>query len=181
MSRSAAPPTRIAADSTSLICQDTDLRGDITIGPGVVVHPKVTILALGGPIVIGAECIVEELVVIVNRGKNTMKIGQGNHFMVASQIESPSIGHFNTFQPRCKASSGVIVTDHCTLSAGTILLPLLLPTTSPEPSLIPEILPPYSVIFGSASDRRIWDGSGESAEQALRGKHVEYLREVIPK
>ncbi|WWD15827.1 hypothetical protein CI109_100251 [Kwoniella shandongensis] len=176
MSRSAAPPTRITAHSTSLICQDVDLRGDITIGPGVVVHPKASILALGGPIVIGAECVIEETVIIVNRGTEIMKIGDGNHFMVGSRIESPSIGDHNTFQPRCKASSGVIITDNCTLGAGTILLPL--PTLPPNTT---ETLPPYTVIFGADSDRRIWDGSGEVAEKALRGKHIEYLREVIPK
>lgn len=30
-------------------------------------------------------------------------------------VESPSIGDFNTFQPRSKASAGVIITDNCTL------------------------------------------------------------------
>lgn len=48
------------------MCQDVDLKGDITIGAGTVVHPKATILALG-PIVIGQNCIIEESVIIVNR------------------------------------------------------------------------------------------------------------------
>jgi dynactin-6 len=59
--------TKITAHSTALIAQDSDLRGDITLGPGCIVHPKAAILALGGPIVIGADCVVEETAVIVNR------------------------------------------------------------------------------------------------------------------
>lgn len=49
------------------MCQDVELKGDITIGSGTVIHPKATIFAIAGPIVIGANCIVEESSVIVNR------------------------------------------------------------------------------------------------------------------
>ena len=66
-SSSAQPATNIAAHSKALVCQDADLRGDITIGEGSVIHPKCSILAMGGPIVIGKECLVEETAVIVNR------------------------------------------------------------------------------------------------------------------
>lgn len=59
------------------------MRGDITIGSGelsdntgirvvsqllgTVIHPKVTIFAMSGPIVIGTNCILEEGTVILNR------------------------------------------------------------------------------------------------------------------
>ena len=60
------------------------MRGDITIGSGrtdtafvyracrnhptgTVVHPKAAIFALGGPIIIGMNCILEEGTIIVNR------------------------------------------------------------------------------------------------------------------
>lgn len=69
------------------MCLDVDLKGDVTIGSGArlplsllilqsnqwfawkgtVVHPKATIFAMAGPIVIGAGCIIEESVIIVNR------------------------------------------------------------------------------------------------------------------
>lgn len=65
------------------MCQDVELKGDITIGAGVyhlrrtsilsdtilgtIVHPKATIFAIAGPIVIGAGCIIEEGAIIVNR------------------------------------------------------------------------------------------------------------------
>jgi len=70
-----------------VVCQDVELKGDITIGSGIVVenaqlglhsslmlvstgtivHPKATIFAIAGPIVIGANCIIEEAAIIVNR------------------------------------------------------------------------------------------------------------------
>jgi dynactin 6 len=72
-----------------VVCQDVELKGDITIGAGIapleyifcgmclmiyddisagtVVHPKATIFAIAGPIVIGQGCIIEEGAIIVNR------------------------------------------------------------------------------------------------------------------
>ena len=65
-----------------------------------------------------------------------MRIGDDNHFMISCResscppfstptiltcgvvmlgVESPLIGDHNTFQPRSNASSGVIITHHCTL------------------------------------------------------------------
>jgi hypothetical protein len=41
---------------------------------GTVVHPKAKIISIGGPIVIGSNCIVEEGVVITNRYINLNSI-----------------------------------------------------------------------------------------------------------
>ncbi|WRT67020.1 uncharacterized protein IL334_003986 [Kwoniella shivajii] len=179
MSRAAAPPTKITSHSSCMISQDTDIRGDIAFDEGTIVHPKSSILALGGAISFGKNCIIEEGVIIVNRGKDTMKIGDSNHFMVGCRIESPSIGEWNTFQPRSTCSSGVIISDNCTLSAGTTLLHSLSSSASTSESM--ETLPPCTVIYGSNSDRRVWDGTGQKAGRNLREKHLEYLREIIPK
>ncbi|WWD01523.1 hypothetical protein V866_008468 [Kwoniella sp. B9012] len=176
MSRTAAPPSKITAHSRSIICQDTDLRGDITISEGCVVHPKATILALGGAIVIGKNCVIEEGTIIVNRNKEIMSIGDNNHFMVGCRIEAISVGNWNTFQPRSTVSSNIIIADHCTFSAGTTLLPA---PTLQEGEI--ETIPPYTVIYGENSERRKWDGTGQLTEQNLREKHIEYLREIVPK
>ena len=71
--------------SKAIVCQDVELKGDITIGsgipnfqvdsllvlrrcvPGTIVHPKATIFAIAGPIIIGMGCIIEEGAIIVNR------------------------------------------------------------------------------------------------------------------
>jgi dynactin-6 len=44
-----------------------------------------------------------------------------------------------------------------------------------------ESLPDYTVVFGSENRRRIWTGEGEMQAAALHTKHLEYLREAIPK
>jgi carbonic anhydrase/acetyltransferase-like protein (isoleucine patch superfamily) len=58
---------KLTAHPTALISQDTVLQGDITIGPGCVIHPRASILAINGPIEIGDNCIIEELAMLVNR------------------------------------------------------------------------------------------------------------------
>ncbi|KAE8538105.1 hypothetical protein D1P53_006172 [Cryptococcus gattii VGV] len=165
----------LTAHSTSLICADTDLRGPIAIGPNVIIHPRATIYAAAGPILLGERCIVEEGC-IIEEGHNEDRREQPLYGWLSAGIESPSIGDNNTFQPRSTASAGVIVTDNCIISAGTILLPS--PTHTDER---PETLPPYTVIYGAESSRQTWDGSGQVAEMALRSKHAEFLREIIPK
>lgn len=74
------------------------------------------------------------------RKKDTMKIGENNHFMVGCRtfypfdliyldnnligragIESPSIGNNNIFQPKSTASGGVIVTDNCIISPSCVV------------------------------------------------------------
>ncbi|OJT01829.1 Dynactin subunit 6 [Trametes pubescens] len=63
------PPIRdkFTIHSKAVVCQDVELKGDITIGAGTIVHPKATIFAIAGPIVIGSGCIIEEGAIIVNR------------------------------------------------------------------------------------------------------------------
>ncbi|EIW69615.1 hypothetical protein TREMEDRAFT_30451, partial [Tremella mesenterica DSM 1558] len=158
---------QITVHSTAIICADTDLRGEVTIGAGTVIHPKASIYGLGGGVVIGEDCIVEEGVVIVNRGPEIMRIGRENHFMVQCHIQAQEIGDFNTFQPRSKVSSGVIITNRCVLGSSTITL---------------ESLPsPYTIVYGPESLIRKWDGTAQITEDNLRMKHLEYLRDILPK
>lgn len=58
---------RFTLSSGVTICDNADLRGDITIGSACVFHPKCTVIAMNGPIIFGEGCIVEENVIIVNR------------------------------------------------------------------------------------------------------------------
>ena len=56
---------RISPDA--LVCHTATLDGDITIGARTVVHPKATIIAKDGPIVIGEGNLIEEQTIIVNK------------------------------------------------------------------------------------------------------------------
>jgi len=86
------------------VCQDVELKGDITIGAGAcdglarrlqvanvaskgtIVHPKATIFAIAGPIVIGSGCIIEEGAIVVNRRKEVMRIGDDNLFEICCRM-----------------------------------------------------------------------------------------------
>lgn len=49
------------------MCEEAVLKGDITIGPRTVIHPRASIIAEAGPIIIGEGNIIEEMATIVNR------------------------------------------------------------------------------------------------------------------
>lgn len=51
----------------ALVCEESKLRGDITIGSGTIVHPSATIIAEAGPIIIGERCLIEEQAKIIHR------------------------------------------------------------------------------------------------------------------
>lgn len=80
----ATAPSKLVVGARCTIAQDTDIRGTVHIGDGTIVHPKASIQAVGdgAKIVIGSECIIEELAQIVYRGTGTMTIGDRNLFQV---------------------------------------------------------------------------------------------------
>jgi dynactin-6 len=43
------------------------------------------------------------------------------------------------------------------------------------------MLEDYTVVYGTSAERRKWSGRGRMQEADLRRKHVEYLREMLPK
>ena len=51
MSRDSKGSVKISAGA--VVCNESELRGDITIGARTVIHPKAKILAESGPIIIG--------------------------------------------------------------------------------------------------------------------------------
>ncbi|KDQ14870.1 hypothetical protein BOTBODRAFT_174388 [Botryobasidium botryosum FD-172 SS1] len=156
--------------SKAVVCQDVELKGDITIGSGTIVHPKATIFAIAGPIVIGTGCIIEEAVIIVNRKKEVMRIGDENLFEIGSRVECPSIGDFNTIGTRARVHHTLRMTSYCVIGAGCLVVP------AEE-----ESLEEYTVIYGPSAERRIWSGRGKIQELDLRRKHAEYLRDMLPK
>ncbi|GAA6010703.1 hypothetical protein JCM11491_002904 [Sporobolomyces phaffii] len=186
-----------------VVVADCDLRGDITIGQGSVLQPRCTILALSGPIVLGDNNILEENVVIVNRLKQPLVIGNSNLFQVGARIESPKIGDHNNFGIRSRISPHVQVESHCTVGSGCVVLPSPFPSPAPPPSVQPdsamppssepepdsapdseplETLPSHTHVFSSENRRRVNDsGEGVVQTRALFVKHIEYLRESLPR
>ncbi|CBQ73727.1 related to Dynactin 6 [Sporisorium reilianum SRZ2] len=198
-----------------VIAQDADLRGEISVGSGTVIHPKATILALQGPISIGSNCIIEETAVIVNRRSAPIRIGDNNLFEVGCRIEAASIGSYNVFEVRSKVASNVAIGSYSVVGAGCTVLPKPISDdqlagifdededgnqreseavegedaaaesgpiskTAREEQVF-EQLPDQTVVYGADSRRRLWSGEGAQQQAALHAKHLEYLRDAIPR
>ena len=60
MSRDTKGSVKISTGA--VVCNESELRGDITIGARTVIHPKAKIIAESGPIIIGnhRDCGVQE-------------------------------------------------------------------------------------------------------------------------
>ncbi|CAH0550052.1 unnamed protein product [Brassicogethes aeneus] len=111
----------------ALVCDESKLRGDITIGAGTIIHPCVNINAEAGPIIIGDSCLIEEQVSITHRlpfdqqeKENTpvMIIGSHNVFEVDCTVEAAKIGNSNVFEAKCYVGPRVTVSNGCTIGAG---------------------------------------------------------------
>ena len=61
---SSSKATLLSAQVIPSLCESTQLNDYST---GTIVHPKATIFAISGPIVIGTNCIIEEAAIIVNK------------------------------------------------------------------------------------------------------------------
>lgn len=178
-----------------VIAADADLRGEISVGSGTVIHPKATILALSGPISIGSNCIIEETAVIVNRRSTPLKIGDNNLFEVGCRIEAAAVGSYNVFEVRSKVAHHVSMGSYSIVGAGCTVLPKPAGEGELEGLFdeedgkegeeggreVFEALPDRTVVYGSESKRRLWSGEGAQQQAALHAKHLEYLRDAIPR
>ncbi|XP_065222941.1 dynactin subunit 6 [Planococcus citri] len=133
----------------AVVCKETKIRGDVTIGSMTIVHPCATIIAESGPIVIGDGNIIEEQVLIINNAKNssgddppTLVIGNNNVFEVGCKVESASVGDNNVLE--CKSYIGPMVNlgVGCVIGAGCRLT-------------IPEQVPDYTLVYGEKCTRKM--------------------------
>lgn len=107
-------------------CDDSVFSGDITVSSGCIIHPRVNIIAKSGPIIIGENCLIEEYTTIIHdtgeenpTGKPpVLVIGANNVFEVGCHVEALKIGEKNVFECKSYVSSGVKVTNNCTIGAG---------------------------------------------------------------
>ncbi|XP_058838826.1 dynactin subunit 6 [Topomyia yanbarensis] len=160
----------------SMVCEDTNLRGEITISSGCVIHPSTTIIAESGPIVIGENCIIEEYASIIHRIpkghssygdvlEGTVKplvIGQDNIFEVGCTVEALKIGERNVFECKSYVSADVVVTNGCVIGAGCRLVG-------------EQVLPEKTIIYGKQCQQR------EALEkQRSQMVQIDYLRKILP-
>lgn len=156
--------------SKAVVCQDVELKGDITIGAGTVVHPKASIFAIAGPIFIGSNNIIEEAAVIVNRRREPMRIGDDNLIEIGARVECPSIGDRNTISTKARVHYTVRLGSFCVVGPRCLVVPVE-----------DEVVENFTVFWGPDAERRTWSGRGRVQEADLRKKHGEYLRDMLPK
>uniref|UniRef100_A0A1A9V9J3 Dynactin subunit 6 n=1 Tax=Glossina austeni TaxID=7395 RepID=A0A1A9V9J3_GLOAU len=162
----------------SIVCEDSILRGDITILPGCIVHPSASIIAEAGPIVFGENCIVEEYAKIVypfteeqmkiKESGGTMEalppliIGINNVFEVGCTVEASRIGDKNVFECKSYVGPEVSISNGCVIGAGVTLR-------------CKQQLPENTVIYGRGYLQR--EAIDRHVSQTLQ---IDFLRKVLP-
>ncbi|RHZ68392.1 hypothetical protein Glove_295g28 [Diversispora epigaea] len=151
----------------AVVCQDTELKGEIHIGPGTVLHPQCKINAECGPIYIGNNNIIEENVTIINKYPGKLIIGDENVFEVGCFVEGSKIGSRNIIEAKARILGSTSLGDNCVIGAVC--------STNKD-----DEIPDDTVIYGDHHNRRTQTATS-SHQSSLHTRHLDYLREVLPK
>ncbi|KAJ1950604.1 hypothetical protein IWQ62_006540 [Dispira parvispora] len=158
---------QIAIATGAIVCADTIIHGQVTIGTGTVVHPQCRILAEKGPIVIGQNNILAECVTIINTSEEPLVIHNYNTFEVGSTCAGRSVGNHNVVEARGRILSGTVVGNHCVVG------PMCATAEN-------DTLEDHTVVFGETMNRRT-QTSNPKAQFALYAKHLKYLQDLLPR
>ncbi|KAG2180236.1 hypothetical protein INT43_004025 [Umbelopsis isabellina] len=134
---------------------------------GTILHPRCKVVAESGPIVIGANNIIEENAIIFNKNTTPLIIGNNNVFEVGCYVEGLGIGDKNTIEARARLIGTTVVGNNCVIGSAC--------TTD-----LHEKMDDNTVIYGSDCLRRKQQEQ-TSAQASLHLRHLEYLREMLPK
>ncbi|GES78129.1 trimeric LpxA-like protein [Rhizophagus clarus] len=159
-------PKDINIGKNAVVCKDIEVKGEVHIGAGTILHPQCKILAVGGPIIFGQNNIVEENVTIINKSQTTLTIGNENVFEVGCYVEGTKIGNRNIVEAKARVLGSTSLGDNCVIGAVC--------STKKD-----EVIPDNTVIFGDHHNRRTQTASAN--QSSLHTRHLEYLREVLPK
>jgi dynactin-6 len=141
--------------------QTSKTEGAITFGTGNILCTKVTIKnTLTGSITIGNDNIFHEMVTIINNTPNEMVIGNNNQFNSKCLIENSNIGDFNEIgiNSKCKDSS---IGSNCNIVMNSYL--------------------DHDVLRDRSSFLNGKNTTVETSGTSIHSKHLEYLRETLPK
>jgi len=110
----------------AIVCNECELKGDITIGTKTVIHPKAKIIAESGPIIIGENNLIEEQCEILNidpspsnnQNESVMIIGNNNIFEVGSEVNCLKIGDNNIVEAKSYLGRQANLSNGCIIGAG---------------------------------------------------------------
>ncbi|XP_066576497.1 dynactin subunit 6 [Amia ocellicauda] len=163
---------KIAAGA--VVCVESEIRGDVTIGPRTVVHPKARILADAGPIIIGEGNLIEEQALIRNAfpenmtpdsegvEPKTMTIGTNNVFEVGCKSQALKIGDNNVIESKAEVGRNVILTSGCIIGACCQVNTC-------------ELIPENTVIYGSGCMRRV-----QTERPQPQTLQLDFLMKILP-
>uniref|UniRef100_A0A8C6WUC4 Dynactin subunit 6 n=1 Tax=Neogobius melanostomus TaxID=47308 RepID=A0A8C6WUC4_9GOBI len=162
---------KIAAGA--VVCVESEIRGDVTIGPRTVVHPKARIIAEAGPIVIGEGNLIEEQALIINSypenitpdsevEPKTMTIGVNNVFEVGCTSQALKIGDNNVIESKAEVGRNVILTSGCIIGAFCRVNTC-------------EVIPENTVIYGSGCMRRV-----QTERPQPQTLQLDFLMKILP-
>lgn len=163
---------KIAAGA--VVCVESEIRGDVTIGARTVVHPKARIIAEAGPIVIGEGNLIEEQALIINSypenimpdSENTepkcMTIGINNVFEVGCVSQALKIGDNNVIESKADVGRNVILTSGCIVGSCCQVNTC-------------EVIPENTVIYGSACMRRV-----QTERPQPQTLQLDFLMKILP-
>ncbi|KAI9007556.1 hypothetical protein CLU79DRAFT_711931, partial [Phycomyces nitens] len=151
---------RITAGPKSIVCMETNLRGEISIG--TILHPQCRVIAENGPIYIGRNNIIEENAVIFNKQDWYHEL-----MILCTDVEGSRIGNSNVIEARGKVLGSTTMGNYCVISAAC----------STEAN---ETIPDLTVIYGAKSNRRT-QTEVLPAQATVHARHLDYLRETLPK
>lgn len=155
----------------AVVCVESKLRGTITVGSMTVIHPKATIIAEAGPVIIGENNIIEEQASIIHRIPDgepvpdqpvPLVIGANNVFEVGCTIFAQGVGDHNVLEVKCHVGPNITLGNGCIIGAGCRLT-------------VPEKIPDNTVVFGSDCMRMI--ASDKPPAQTLQ---IDFLSKVLP-
>ncbi|XP_029035823.1 dynactin subunit 6 [Osmia lignaria lignaria] len=171
MSSSVSRRTNLKISAGALVCEESILKGDITIGPKTVIHPRASIIAEAGPIIIGEGNIIEEMATITNRlpadapELTTVRvqiIGNYNVFETDCTCEAFKVGDNNILESKAHVAREVELTNGCVIGASCSL------TES-------ETIPENTIVYGSQCQRReMYDKPFPQIGQ------LEFLLKILP-
>uniref|UniRef100_A0A3Q3H1Z6 Dynactin subunit 6 n=1 Tax=Labrus bergylta TaxID=56723 RepID=A0A3Q3H1Z6_9LABR len=158
----------------AVVCVESEIRGDVTIGARTVVHPKARIIAEAGPIVIGEGNLIEEQALIINSypenimpdtegvEPKTMTIGTNNVFEVACGILCNANNNVCCIKNAADLGRNVILTSGCIVGACCQVNTC-------------EVVPENTVVYGSNCIRRV-----QSEKPQPQTLQLDFLMKILP-
>ncbi|XP_053568967.1 dynactin subunit 6-like [Bombina bombina] len=158
----------------AVVCVESEIKGDVTIGPRTVVHPKAKIIAEAGPIIIGEGNLIEEQALIINSFPENiapdsddvepkpMIIVTNNVFEVGCYSQALKMGDNNVIESKASVGRNVILTSGCIIGACCDVNTC-------------EVIPENTVIYGSDCLRRV-----QTERPQPQTLQLDFLMKILP-